>query len=160
MAVALALNSPSTRAPMQAVAATVDFLGDLFTVLASALALYLYFFRRGEISAAIKAISNFAYQSTLAELRQKLEVLSNLHANNADQIDDINSTWHDVCGQIEGNPSLVVECAEFVRRVKRTTTRAAPISQPQHRALISQLREKLRHIDVTTFVEALGENKK
>ncbi|WP_460759436.1 hypothetical protein [Lysobacter fragariae] len=145
---------------METVTTIVDFLGDLFTVMASALALYLYFFRRGEIGAAIKAIANFAYQSTLAELRQKLEALANLHASNGDHLDDIVSTWHDVCGQIEGNPALVVECAEFVKRVKRATNRATPISQPQHRALISQLREKLRHIDVTTFADALGETNK
>ncbi|MCP3040246.1 hypothetical protein K6X12_13190 [Xanthomonas euvesicatoria pv. allii] len=139
----------------------IEVLADLLTIGASGIAIYLFAFRRGDLGAFFRAIVNFANQSSLAEVRQKLEELSSLSAADPANAMEIAGIFHDVCGRIDGNPLLKNRFSEFAERTRRATSNPKrPIPEPQKRALVSELRECLRHLDVITYAEAMGEQKK
>lgn len=140
---------------------TISVVADMFTIGASGIAIFLFFFKRNDIGAFFRAVVNFTNQTSLAEVRQKLEELSSLNAADVTQAAEVASIFHDICGRIDGNPQLNARFSDFAIRVRRATGNTKrPISEPQKRALVSELRECLRHLDAVNYSEAMGDFKK
>ena len=137
----------------------VSFLSDAFTIVASGIAIYLYFFKRREIKSAFDALTAFAQQASMFELTQKLETINTLNARNADEKAEIIATFHDICGHLEGNPKLKHSCADIVIKIRKATG-SKGFGEPFKRSLVSELRESLRHINAGTFAAAIGEDTK
>lgn len=133
----------------------VAFLADIATVAAAALAFYLFFAKGSEIRAMLRAVANFAHQSSLGEIRQKLDLIASLRAQ--DDQEEIISIFHDICGQIDGNPRLKDHFASLTERVRKLSGARRPLAEPLKRSLVSELREKLRHSDVSNIADAMGD---
>ena len=138
----------------------ISVVADLFAITASGIAIYIFLAKGVELRAFLRTISNFVHQSSLAELRQKLERLSELNATDAQQAQEIVNVFHDVCGQIDGNPLLREQFTDFADRTRKATGGKKQITEHQKRALVSELRECLRHLDVATFAESMGDYRK
>lgn len=132
---------------------------DLATIAASGIAVWLFVKKGPEIGDFLKVIKNFVHQNSVAEMRIKLEQLASLHASNADNTTEISSLFLDICGQIDGNPYLSSKLSELCSRMRLANTGKRPIKEPYKRALVSELRESLRHLDVASFAETIGEKK-
>lgn len=136
----------------------LSILADLGTVAASLLAFYLFFAKGSEIRAMLRAVANFAHQSSLGEIRQKLDLIASLRVR--DDQEEIISVFHDVCGQIDGNPKLREHFEVLTRRVRKQAGGRQDLTEPQKRSLVSELREKLRHSDVSNIADAMGDSGK
>jgi hypothetical protein len=67
----------------------LEGLANLFSIAASALALYLFFVKRSEIAAAFRLLLSFSFQTSLAELKEKLERLNEYNANEPTHVPEI-----------------------------------------------------------------------
>jgi len=136
----------------------LSVLADIATIAASCLAFYLFLAKGSEIRSMLRAIANFAHQGSLGEIRQKLDVIASLRVR--DDQDEIISVFHDICGQIDGNPKLKDHFDAITKRVRRQAGGRLALTEPQKRALVSELREKLRHSDVSNIADAMGDSEK
>ncbi|BAV97543.1 hypothetical protein bcgnr5371_60630 [Bacillus cereus] len=136
----------------------IEVLADVGTIIASGIAIWLFATKQSELRALIRAITNFVQQSSLAELRLKIETLGDLHAANETHRDEIVEVFHDICGQIDGNPILRHRLQDLSSRMRQATGNARrPITEPLKRSLVSELRESLRHLDANNYTEAVEE---
>ena len=153
-------NSPPTLGWMEVIERALSSSADILTIVASLLAIYIFLTKRSEIASFLKTISTFVHQTSLAELRQKLETLSHLNAANAEDLPEIVALFHDICGQVDGSPILAQKFADFAQRVRKSTGKNRTLSEPHKRAFISELREGLRHLDVSSYADSMGEYRK
>lgn len=137
----------------------ISLVANIFTIGASALALYLFFFKGKEFATAFKLLSNYAYQTTLAELRGKLDRLNEYNAANPDDCAEIINVFHEVAGQIYGNPKLKLHFKEFSEKLERQLSGKRPLTEPTKRGLVHELREGLKHLNVDSFETIMGDSK-
>jgi hypothetical protein len=136
----------------------VEVLADIGTIAASGIAIWLFITKQSELRALVRAVTNFVQQSSFAELRLKIESLGDLHAADNDDRGEIVEIFHDICGQIDGNPVLKSQLKDLSSRMRQAAaTGRRPISEPHKRALVSELRESLRHLDVKDYTDAMRE---
>ena len=145
------------RAIAEVAGATLNVVADVGTIVASAIAIWIFLTKRSEISAFIRTISTFVHQNSLAELRFKLEKLNDLNANDSTSRAEAVSLFHDICGQIDGSPLLRPRLSELCDRI-RDGTLGKRFNEPLKRSLVSELRESLRHIDLSEHAENAREN--
>lgn len=138
-------------------AGVINFTSDLFTIGASGIAIYIFFFKRKEIAVTFRLLSNYAYQTTLSELRDKLERLNEYKANEDSHVQEIISVFHEICGQINGHPSLKNNFADYIQKVEKATSGKKPLTEPVKRALVSELRERIRHLNVDSYNDIIGD---
>lgn len=131
---------------------------DIGTILATGLAFYLFLAKGSELRSMLRALSNIAHQGSLGEIRHKLDVIASLRVQ--DDQEEIISMFHDICGQIDGNPKLKGHFDEIAKRVKKHAGGRPSLTEPQKRALVSELREKLRHSDAMDIADAMGDSGK
>lgn len=135
----------------------INITSDIFTIGVSGIAMYIFFFKRKEVAVTFRLLSNYAYQTTLSELRDKLERLNEYKANEEAHIQEITSVFHEICGQINGHPSLKNKFADYIEKVEKATSGRKPLTEPAKRALVSELRERIRHLNVDSYNEIVGD---
>ncbi|MDR6993251.1 hypothetical protein [Luteimonas sp. 3794] len=137
--------------------ATLEVAADIGTIVASAIAVWIFITKRAEITSFIRTISTFVHQNSLAELRFKLEKLNDLNANDPASRAEAVSLFHDICGQIDGSPLLKPRLSNLCDRI-RDGTGGRRFNEPLKRSLVSELRESLRHIDLSDYAENMRED--
>lgn len=145
------------RAIGEAVIATLEVVADIGTIAASAIAVWIFLTKRAEISSFIRTISTFVHQNSLAELRVKLEKLNDLNASDPISRTEAVSLFHDICGQIDGSPLLKPRLSDLCDRIREGTA-GRRLTEPLKRSLVSELRESLRHIDLSDYAENMRED--
>jgi len=136
----------------------IQLMANLATIAGALLAFYLFISTGPQIRSFFRILKNLAHQSSLAEIRHKLELLNALRATESQ--DEIVALMHDVCGQIDGSPMLREQFSELTDRIRRTTSGKRAISEPMKRSLISELRERLRHSDTENISDSIEGAKK
>lgn len=131
----------------------VNFSANLLTVIASAIAIFIYFTNKEKISSALSFILNYSNQLTLADLKHKIERLNDYNATIPDQNSEVINILHDIEGQILGNKYLKTELADQLLKISVFTTKNKPIAEPKKRSLVSELRESVRTLDASNFVD-------
>ena len=126
----------------------VQFFANLFAIGASGIAIYLYVFKRKQISTVFNTLLGYASQLTLTELTGKLDRLNDLNARDDDQQDEIVAVLHEITGQIKGNPKLTPHFLEVRERITRAISGKRKLSEPAKRAFVSEIRERIRHASV------------
>ena len=136
----------------------VNGIADLLTIAASAIAIYLFIAKRKEVGAVFAALAATANQGSMADLRAKLDRLNDLNATDPDQRVEVINICHEVCGHIDGNPAFAKSFAEISVKMKESVSnKRKPITEPQKRALVSELRESMRHFNTVAVVESVKE---
>lgn len=139
--------------------AFVSFCSNFASALASSIAIYLFVFRRKDIANVFSLLFNYSHQLTLSEIKEKLELLNNFNANELGHADTISNIFHDLLGQMRGNDKLIVLMAVQIKKLEHLFDRdikVKPISEAKKRALISEIREKVRHLNVQNIDEIVG----
>lgn len=141
------------------VSEVVSFFANSLTVVASAIAIYLFVVKREEISSVFSLLVNYTFQLSLSELKEKLERLNDYNAKDLDSADIIENIFHEIIGQIRGNDKLSRHFVELVVRMEDLASNRKKLTEPKKRAVVSELRERLRHLNVANIDNLVGEQK-
>ena len=136
-----------------------SFTANIMTIIASGIAIYLYVAKRQSISNVFHLLLNYSYQITLSELRLKLDKLNDLDADNEDQCAEIINIFSDITGQIRGNTVLSDHFDEMMDRLKSFSSSKKTLTEARKRGFVSELRERIRHLDIKNIEGIAGERK-
>lgn len=134
----------------------IHFVAALFTIAASGIAIYLFVFKRRPILIAFRLLLNYSQQLSLGDLRLKIDRLSELKYTNAEQRVEIENILHEILGQIRGNKKLEDDFASLARKINKHFS-SKTMTEANKRAVVSELRERLRHLEVKNLDGLLGE---
>lgn len=131
----------------------IDFISTILSGIASGIAIYLFIFKRKTISSIIHFLLNYSCQISLTELREKLERLNELSADDEKQNIEIVNILNEIAGQIRGNPILNKKCDEILKTISKYAEKTKILTEPKKRSIVWELRENLRSIDIQTYNE-------
>lgn len=124
-----------------------SFLANLLTIVASGIAIYIFVVKKREISSAFSMLLNFSFQTTLADLRGKLDRLNEYNANEPTELPEIRNILHEIAGQVRGNKRLLRSSPQLASRLE-TLAGKQRLAEPSKRSMIAEVREVLRNIEV------------
>lgn len=132
-----------------------SLIANVLTVVASSIAIYIFFWKGPELRTAFSLLLNWSFQVTLTELRSKLERLNEYNANEPTEIEEIRNIFHEIAGQVRGNKRLAGAAPLLAGQVE-TLASNRRLTEPRKRAMISEVREILRNIEVNTLAPNIG----
>lgn len=104
-----------------------------------------------------KILLNYSYQLTFSELKEKLEKLNDYNASDEKENEIIVNIFNEIIGQIKGNHKLKDHFSELLSRIEKAVSNKRKITEPEKRSLVSELRERLRHLNVKNIDDLVGE---
>lgn len=128
----------------------VSLAANMLTVIASSIAIYVFFAKGKEIKSAFKLLLNWSFQLTLADLRSKIDRLNEYNANEQTEIDEIRNILHEIAGQVRGNRKLADAAPDLAERLERLAV-SKRLTEPTKRSIVSEVRETLRNIEVNSI---------
>lgn len=131
----------------------VALVSNLFTIVASALAIIVFFAKRKELSTALTLLLNWSYQTTLSDVVGKLDRLNEYNANEPDDVGEIRNILHEIAGQFRGNARLAGAAPNLPDRIEIL---ARKITEPYKRSMVAEIREVIRNLQVSS-IEQSGE---
>ena len=135
---------------LKTISDTVGFLANALTVVASSIAIYIYFCKKEEVKLLFKVLVNYSYQTTLSEIKEKLDRLNEYNANEPTEVNEIRNLLHEIAGQIRGNQKLQKIQPNLVTRIE-VIANAKKITEPSKRSLVSEIRELLKNLNVDSI---------
>lgn len=136
----------------------VTLISNIFTVFASGIVIYLFVFKREKISSVFDLLINYTYQLSLSEVKEKIERLNEYNAKNPEQREQIVNILNEIIGQIKGNHKLKNHFAKLLADLEDFASGKRKLTEPKKRAAVSELRERLRHLNVQNINNLVGEN--
>ena len=130
---------------------------NIFSIFASGIAIYLFLFKKKAISAVFGLLVNYTFQLSLSEIKEKLERLNEYNAKNPEQCEKIVNILNEIIGQIRGNSKLKIHFTEILSTIEGLVSDKRKLTEPRKRAVVSELRERLRHLNVTNIDNLLGD---
>jgi len=143
-------ETPDTNL-MTTIVSIISFAANIFQIAAAAIALYLFFFKRDAIKSVFSTLLNYAFQTTLVELRMNFERLNDLNASDSSQKEMVTNIFAEMVGQINGNSTLSVNCHELCVKLQSFIDNPNTLTEPRKRSLVSELREMVRSIDIQNY---------
>ena len=134
---------------------TISLAANILTIVASSVAIYLFFVKGKEIQSAFHLLLNWSFQLTLTDLKTKLERLNEYKANEPTEVEEIRNILHEIAGQIRGNRRLLLAAPNLATRVENLAI-SKTLSEPRKRSMVSELRETLRNIEVNSLAPKDG----
>lgn len=133
-----------------------SFLSNILTILASGIAIFLFVSKRKAISSVFGLLINYTYQLSLSEIKEKLERLNDYNAKDTAQNEIIINILNEIVGQIRGNDKLKVHFSEMLEKLEELMSSRKKLTEPNKRAIVSELRERLRHLNVKNIDNLMG----
>ncbi|WP_196494364.1 MULTISPECIES: hypothetical protein [Burkholderia cepacia complex] len=133
----------------------VAFIANGLTIAASVIALYVFFTNRKKISAAVDLLLNYSFQTTLGELKEKIERLNEYNANEPSDVPEIKNILHEISGQIQGNNRLSGAIPNLAQKIDRMAN-GRKLTEPSKRSIVSELRETLKNIQTSNIGSIAG----
>lgn len=131
----------------------VSLFANILTIVASTIAVYVFFAKGKEIRNAFAMLMGWSFQLTLSELKSKLERLNEYNASEQTEVEEIRNILHEIAGQVRGNRKLSQAAPDLADRVERLAV-SKRLTEPLKRSMVSEVRENLRNIEVNSI--ALG----
>lgn len=135
-----------------------DLIANVFTIFASGIAIYIFFAKREEISSVFNLLINYTHQLSLSEVREKIERLNEYNAKDPEQCENIVNIFNEIIGQIRGNERLKIHFSELLETMESLASDKRRLTEPKKRALVSELRERLRHLNVKSIDNLVGDS--
>lgn len=136
----------------------VSLISNIFTIFASGLAIYIFLSKREEISSVFNLLINYTHQLSLAEVKEKIERLNEYNAKDPEQCEHIVNIFNEIIGQIRGNDNLKNHFSELLLTMESLASDKRRLTEPKKRALVSELRERLRHLNVKSIDNLVGDS--
>ena len=137
----------------------VALTSNILTIVASSVAIGLIVFKGKAFSSVFSLLLNYTYQLSLSEVKEKLERLNDLNANEPTNYHKIVNIFHDLSGQIKGNSKLRAHFAEQLFAIDELVSDRRRLKEPKKRALVSEIRERLRELNIKNFDDLVGADK-
>lgn len=132
----------------------VIFSSSLLSGIAAVIAIYLFIAKRKTITSFFNSLLNYSIQISLTELRNKLDNLNSLNADDDVQKTEVIIILNDITGQIRGNPVLKKECN--IVTISKYADNPINLTNAKKRSIISELRENLRTIEFQQYSGFMG----
>lgn len=133
----------------------MNIISEIFTIVASGIAIYLFIFKRKSIATAIKLLLNYSSQITLSELRIKIDRLNDFKSAEPSEKIEIIYLLNEIIGQISGNKILKNEYSDILKKLIQYTKQPEKLDEPRKRSITAELRERLRNLDIKD-IDLLG----
>lgn len=130
---------------------TISLISNIFTIGASGIALFIFFFKREQISIALNLLLNYSTQLTLSEFKSKLDRLNHFNASDNEQKVEVINILHEIEGQIKGNSFLKDNLTEVMLVLRGFIKRPQSLTEPKKRSLVHELRENIRNLDMNAY---------
>lgn len=130
---------------------------NIFSIFASGIAVYLFLFKRKAISSVFNLLMNYTFQLSLSEIKEKLERLNEYNAKNPEQCEKIVNILNEVIGQIRGNSKLKSHFKEILSAIEGLVDDKRKLTEPKKRAVVSELRERIRNLNVLNIDNIVGD---
>ncbi|WP_417541971.1 hypothetical protein [Methylophaga thalassica] len=137
----------------------ISLVSNGLTIVASGIAIYVFFTKRESIATIFSLLLNYTYQLSLSEMKEKLEKLNEYNAKDPDENEKIVNILNEVCGQIKGNERLSENFKEIVEEINTFALGRRKLTEPKKRALVSELRERIRHLNIRNIDDLVGDTK-
>lgn len=144
---------------LTSIPAVVAFFANIAEIGAGAIAIYLFFWKGKYISAAINALLSYSMQLTLTELTRKLDDLNDLNKDDPADRAEVLNVLNDIAGQLHGNPRLTIQFADIIEKINQATVAKKALTQPAKRRMVSEIRERLRQVSISTMASISEEGK-
>lgn len=136
----------------------VSLAANALTIVASGVAIYLFFTKRKEISSAFRLLLNWTFQTTLSDLKGKLDRLNEYNANESSEISEIKNILHEIAGQVRGNSRLQRAAPNLADRLESLAASNRRLTEPNKRSMVAEIREVIRNIQVESMEQDQGNN--
>lgn len=137
----------------------INLAANVLESLAALIAIYLFVFKRKEISKVFNLLLNYSHQLSLSELKEKLERLNDYNVNEPTDCEKIINIFHEIIGQIRGNENLLTHFGEIPERIEKLIDDKKRFNEPRKRAMVAELREKLRNLNARNLDSIIGGDK-
>ena len=144
---------------MKTLGEIVAFIANLMTIGASGIAIYLFVWKRSYITSVFDTLLSYSTQLTLSELNGKLDLLNSLRATEPADRPEIVNIFNDISGQLKGHPTLKGKFSALIEEIANCTGGKGKITEQKKRALVSELREQVRHVGILIIESAKGKEK-
>jgi predicted nucleic acid-binding Zn-ribbon protein len=131
-----------------------SFIANLLTILASGIAIWLFFTKASEIKTAFRLLLNWSFQLTLTDLKSKIERLNEYSAKKPEELEEIRNILHEIAGQMRGNEQIVQSSNELITKIEKLAS-SKNLDEPRKRSIISEIREVLRNMQVNSVASPL-----
>lgn len=132
----------------------ISILADLLAIVASSIAIWLFFSKSNEIKTAFNLLLNWSFQLTLTDLKSKIERLNEYSAKNPDELEEIRNILHEIAGQMKGNDQIVKTSNNLISKIEKLAS-SRHLDEPRKRSIISEIREVLRNMQVNSVASPL-----
>ncbi len=136
---------------------TFDFFNVVFSTIAAIIVVYLFVFKRKAISSIYNLLLNYVFQISQNELLEKIKEINSLNADESPK--KVTEMLFDVKGQIQGNPILAKNCDSILKRISKFQQHPDQLTNVRVKELMSELKEKIKYINIQSYNEILGEKK-
>ncbi|ACH40066.1 hypothetical protein Gbem_3064 [Citrifermentans bemidjiense Bem] len=129
----------------------VGFVANLAEIFAGGIAIYLFFMKRHDIMSIFNWLKNYSFKMTLGELNSKIAKIQDLKAGVKLEHNEIVNIFHDIVGQLQGNPHLCEPCKAITDKITETITTPKQLTEGMKRGLTSELKETLKNLDLDSY---------
>jgi len=136
----------------------VSLVSNIFTIIASGIAIYIFYAKRKEISSVFDLLINYTYQLSLSEVKEKIERLNEYNAKDPEQCESIVNIFNEIIGQIRGNEKMKSHFSELLQAMELLAADKRRLTEPKKRAIVSELRERLRHLNIKSIDNLVGDS--
>jgi hypothetical protein len=133
----------------------VALLANVFTIVASAIAIGVFFAKRKELSTALELLINWSYQTTLSDIVGKLDRLNEYNASEADDLAEIRNILHEIAGQFRGNVRLLNSAPRIPDRLE-SLAGGKKLTEPNKRSMVAEVREVIRNLKINSIDPQTG----
>lgn len=126
----------------------VTVLANFVEITAGSIAIYLFLTKRKYISSVFNTLLSYTTQITLSELNGKLDSLNKLRITDPEHKLEILNLFHDILGQLKGHPMLKSQFSVLIDDIGKISDNKVKFTEQRKRALVSELREKIRHVGI------------
>lgn len=141
------LNWDDVKAIISWIVQATGFFADLLTILASLVAIYVFWMNRSEIGQVLKQIAGWRVHASTHEVLHKINKLSELDSET--NLSDSKILLSQIIGQLNGVPEFSSELDDLVKEFRKLA-KAKTVPNAKKQELLSELTERLRNIQLNT----------
>jgi hypothetical protein len=137
----------------------VTLFSNTSTIVASGIVIFVFVTKRKSIVTVFNLLINYTYQLSLSEIKEKLEKLNDYNAKDSEDNEKVINILNEIIGQMKGNDKLKIHFKVFLEGIDGFALGKKKLTEPKKRALVSELRERLRHLNVKNIDNLVGDAK-
>ena len=129
----------------------LDYLEKIFSLFASSIVLYLFFFKKEKIKTLFEILINYGLKTTIYELTSKIDRLNDYSVADPEGKEKVINIFNEIYGQIKGNQKIQNNFNVYFKKLNKVLKNPNSLDEPLKRSMTSELREILRNLDISNY---------